>query len=94
MVLAERVEKLHKDIISVHVCGKTCDMLNIHALSQQYGFKIIDDASLAISGKYLGGQIGSGRNSDITIFSSHSVKIITTGEGGMALTIAFQITTS
>src|SRR3972149_797347 len=58
----------------------------IHSLSQRYGFHIIEDASHAIGGRYQGEPIGNGRYSDITVFSFHPVKIITTGEGGMALT--------
>ena len=61
-------------------------MAGIHALSQRYGFKIIEDASHAIGGKYKGEPIGNCRYSDITVFSFHPVKIITTGEGGMAMT--------
>lgn len=61
-------------------------MAAIHALAQRYGFKIIEDASHAIGGKYRGDFIGCGRYSDITVFSFHPVKIITTAEGGMALT--------
>jgi dTDP-4-amino-4,6-dideoxygalactose transaminase len=61
-------------------------MSAIHALAQRYGFKIIEDASHAIGGKYQGEYIGNGRYSDITVFSFHPVKIITTAEGGMALT--------
>jgi dTDP-4-amino-4,6-dideoxygalactose transaminase len=63
-------------------------MARIHALSQKYGFKIIEDASHAVGGKYKGEPIGNCRYSDITIFSFHPVKIITTGEGGMAVTNA------
>lgn len=61
-------------------------MAAIHALGQKYGFRIIEDASHAIGGKYRDEPIGNGRYSDITVFSFHPVKIITTGEGGMALT--------
>jgi dTDP-4-amino-4,6-dideoxygalactose transaminase len=61
-------------------------MEEIHALSQQYGFKIIEDASHAIGGRYKDEPIGNCRYSDITVFSFHPVKIITTGEGGMLLT--------
>ena len=78
--------KLPKIVVPVHLCGQSCDMAAIHALSQQYGFKIIEDASHAIGGKYKNETIGNCRYSDITIFSFHPVKIITTGEGGMALT--------
>lgn len=83
---AEKSGRLPKIVIPVHLCGQPCDMLGIHALSQRYGFKIIEDASHAIGGKYKGEPIGNCRYSDITVFSFHPVKIITTGEGGMALT--------
>lgn len=78
--------KLPKVVIPVHLCGQPCDMAGIHALGQRYGFKIIEDASHAIGGNYRGEPIGNCRYSDITVFSFHPVKIITTGEGGMALT--------
>jgi len=83
---AEKAGCLPKVVIPVHLCGQPCDMAGIHALGQQYGFKIIEDASHAIGGKYLSEPIGNCRYSDITVFSFHPVKIITTGEGGMALT--------
>ncbi|CEG52557.1 MAG: spore coat protein [Pseudomonas sp. BICA1-14] len=83
---AERDGKLPKVVVAVHLCGQPCDMLAIHALAQRYGFKIIEDASHAIGGKYQAGFIGNCRYSDITVFSFHPVKIITTAEGGMALT--------
>jgi UDP-4-amino-4,6-dideoxy-N-acetyl-beta-L-altrosamine transaminase len=83
---AEREGKLPKIVVPVHLCGQPCDMAGIYALSQQYGFKIVEDASHAIGGKYKGEAIGNCRYSDITIFSFHPVKIITTAEGGMALT--------
>ena len=86
LIHAERIGNLPKVVIPVHLCGQSCDMAGIHALSQQYGFKIIEDASHAIGGRYKGESIGNCRYSDITIFSFHPVKIITTGEGGMALT--------
>jgi UDP-4-amino-4,6-dideoxy-N-acetyl-beta-L-altrosamine transaminase len=73
-------------VIPVHLAGQSCDMDAIHALSRRYGFRLIEDASHAIGGRYKGEPIGSGRFSDITIFSFHPVKVITTGEGGMALT--------
>jgi UDP-4-amino-4,6-dideoxy-N-acetyl-beta-L-altrosamine transaminase len=84
--LAKRVGNLPKVVIPVHLCGQSCDMAGIYDLSQQYGFKVIEDASHAIGGKYKGELIGNGHYSDITIFSFHPVKIITTGEGGMAVT--------
>ncbi len=83
---AEKIGNLPKVVIAVHLCGQPCDMAIIHALSQQYGFKIIEDASHAIGGRYKGEPIGNCRYSDITVFSFHPVKIITTGEGGMAMT--------
>ena len=83
---AERAGNLPKVVIPVHLCGQPCDMAGINALSQRYGFKIIEDASHAIGGKYRGEPIGNCRYSDITVFSFHPVKIITTGEGGMAMT--------
>ena len=86
LVKAERLGKLPKVLVAVHMCGQSCDMQAIHLLSQRYGFKIIEDASHAIGGKYLGRNIGNCRFSEITIFSFHPVKIVTTGEGGMALT--------
>ncbi len=83
---AEREGRLPKVVVPVHLCGQPADMAAIHALAQRYGFKVIEDASHAIGGKYRSDFIGSGRYSDITIFSFHPVKIITTAEGGMALT--------
>lgn len=86
LILAEKAGNLPKVVIPVHLCGQPCDMAGIHALSQRYGFKIIEDASHAIGGKYKGEPIGNCRYSDITVFSFHPVKIITSGEGGMAIT--------
>jgi UDP-4-amino-4,6-dideoxy-N-acetyl-beta-L-altrosamine transaminase len=86
LVRAAKSGRLPKVLIPVHLCGQSCDMSGIYALSQQYGFKIIEDASHAIGGKYCGEPIGNCRFSDITVFSFHPVKIITTGEGGMAMT--------
>ena len=83
---AKKTGRLPKIVIPVHLCGQSCDMAAIFELSKQYGFKIIEDASHAIGGKYKNEPIGSCRFSDITVFSFHPVKIITTGEGGMALT--------
>lgn len=78
--------KLPKIVVPVHFSGQACDMRAIHALSVEYGFKVIEDASHAIGGQYLGENIGNCLYSDITIFSFHPVKIITTAEGGMAVT--------
>jgi UDP-4-amino-4,6-dideoxy-N-acetyl-beta-L-altrosamine transaminase len=86
LAAAEKIGKLPKVLIPVHLCGQPCDMESIYALSQKYGFKIIEDASHAIGGKYKGESIGNCRYSDITVFSFHPVKIITTGEGGIAVT--------
>ena len=83
---AEKNGMLPKVVVPVHLGGQSCDMLAIHLLSQQYGFKVIEDASHAIGGKYKNETIGNCRYSDITVFSFHPVKIITTGEGGAALT--------
>jgi UDP-4-amino-4,6-dideoxy-N-acetyl-beta-L-altrosamine transaminase len=103
---AEKTGHLPKIVIPVHFAGQTCDMPAIHALSQRYGFKIIEDASHAIGASYADTtffsaviasseatrqsmkqiKVGSCTHSDITIFSFHPVKIITTGEGGMAVT--------
>ena len=86
LITAEKVGLLPKILVPVHMCGQPCDMQAIHALGQRFGFKIIEDASHGIGGKYLGEPIGNCRFSDITVFSFHPVKIITTAEGGMALT--------
>lgn len=86
LIAAEQEGKLPKVLVAVHLCGQPCDMQAIHALSLRFGFKIIEDASHAIGGKYQGEYIGNNRYSDITVFSFHPVKIITTAEGGMALT--------
>jgi UDP-4-amino-4,6-dideoxy-N-acetyl-beta-L-altrosamine transaminase len=86
LIEAEKIGRLPKIVVPVHLSGQSCDMAAIHSLSQKYGFKIIEDASHAIGGKYKGEPIGNGCYSDITVFSFHPVKIITTAEGGMALT--------
>ncbi|MDK4679997.1 UDP-4-amino-4,6-dideoxy-N-acetyl-beta-L-altrosamine transaminase [Kingella negevensis] len=77
---------LPKIIVPVHLCGEPCDMQKIHALSKEYGFKIIEDASHAIGARYQNGYVGNCEYSDITVFSFHPVKIITTAEGGACLT--------
>lgn len=84
--LAETEGCLPKVLIPVHMTGQSCEMSEIFELSKKYGFKIIEDASHAIGGKYLNNPIGCCKYSDITVFSFHPVKIITTGEGGMAVT--------
>jgi UDP-4-amino-4,6-dideoxy-N-acetyl-beta-L-altrosamine transaminase len=84
--LAKNNNTLPHTLVAVHLCGQPCEMQKIHELSKQYGFRIIEDASHAVGGKYRDEPIGDCRYSDITIFSFHPVKIITTAEGGMALT--------
>ncbi len=83
--VASAVGKLPKIVVPVHFAGQPCDMEGIFALSKKYGFKIIEDASHAIGACYAGTKIGSCQYSDVTVFSFHPVKIITTGEGGMAV---------
>ena len=83
---AKLVNKLPKIVVPVHLCGQSCDMQAIHMLAQEYDFKIIEDASHAIGGKYQDHYIGSCQYSDVTVFSFHPVKIITTAEGGMVVT--------
>jgi UDP-4-amino-4,6-dideoxy-N-acetyl-beta-L-altrosamine transaminase len=86
LIQAKQTNKLPKVVIPVHFSGQSCNMRKIHSLSQEYGFKIIEDASHAIGGKYLEKPIGGCQYSDITVFSFHPVKIITTAEGGLATT--------
>lgn len=86
LIQAKLDNKLPKIVIPVHFAGQSCDMKKIHSLAQEYGFKIIEDASHAIGGKYLGRPIGGCQYSNITVFSFHPVKIITTAEGGLATT--------
>ena len=86
LIAAQKVGKLPKIVIPVHFSGQSCDMQAIHELAKKYGFSIIEDASHAIGGKYKGEPIGNSRYSDITVFSFHPVKIVTTAEGGMAVT--------
>lgn len=83
LVQAKQNNKLPKIVIPVHFAGQSCEMERIHALSIEYGFSIIEDASHAIGGKYQDKMIGGCTYADLTVFSFHPVKIITTGEGGM-----------
>lgn len=83
---AERDNRLPKVVVPVHLCGQSCDMAGIAELAERYGFRVIEDASHAVGGRYKGDYIGNGRYSDITVFSFHPVKIVTSAEGGMALT--------
>ena len=86
LIKAKKLGKLPKIVIPVHLCGQPCDMRRIWELSQEYGFQIIEDASHAIGARYQGEPVGNCKYSGIAVFSFHPVKIITTGEGGMALT--------
>lgn len=86
LVAAEATGRLPKVVVVVHFSGQPCDMAEIHALGQRYGFRIIEDASHAVGSTYRDTVIGDCRYSDIVVFSFHPVKIITTGEGGLALT--------
>jgi UDP-4-amino-4,6-dideoxy-N-acetyl-beta-L-altrosamine transaminase len=78
--------RLPKVIVAVHFAGQSCDMQAIFKLSRQYGFRVIEDASHAVGGRYQGRPVGGCQYSDIAVFSFHPVKIITTAEGGMAMT--------
>ena len=86
LIQAKKDNKLPKIVIPVHFAGQSCDMQSIHKLSKEFGFKTLEDASHAIGGKYLDKPIGGCQYSDITVFSFHPVKIITTAEGGLATT--------
>jgi UDP-4-amino-4,6-dideoxy-N-acetyl-beta-L-altrosamine transaminase len=86
LVKAQAEGKLPKVVIPVHLAGQSCDMEEVYQLSKRYGFKIIEDASHAIGASYQNEKVGSCQFSDITIFSFHPVKIVTSAEGGMALT--------
>jgi len=86
LIEAKEQGRLPKVIIPVHFAGQSCDMVRIHKLSKEYGFNIIEDASHAIGAKYLDQPVGNCQYSDITVFSFHPVKIITTAEGGLATT--------
>jgi dTDP-4-amino-4,6-dideoxygalactose transaminase len=83
---AARIGRVPKAVIAVDFAGQPCDWEAIAALKQRYGFALIEDASHAIGASYRGEPAGSGRYADITVFSFHPVKIVTTAEGGMALT--------
>jgi UDP-4-amino-4,6-dideoxy-N-acetyl-beta-L-altrosamine transaminase len=84
--LAEREGRLPKIVMPVHFAGLSCDMKGIRALGERYGFRIVEDAAHAIGGRYLGGPVGDCRYSDIAVFSFHPVKVVTSAEGGAALT--------
>lgn len=87
--LKEKLEKAEvkpKVVVPVHLAGQSCDMEEIHKLSEEYGFTVIEDASHAIGADYKDTKVGCCKYSDMVVFSFHPVKIITTGEGGMVLT--------
>lgn len=83
---AQKAKRLPKVVIPVHLCGQPCDMLAIRQLADRYGFRVIEDASHAVGAQYRQEPVGNGRYSDITVLSFHPVKIVTSGEGGAALT--------
>lgn len=84
--VAEQHDALPKVVVPVYLTGSSCDMHAIASLADRYGFQVLEDASHAIGGSYLNEPIGNCRYSAITVFSFHPVKIITTGEGGLAST--------
>lgn len=86
LVWAREKKNLPKVVIPVHFAGQSCEMKEIHELSKEFGFSVIEDASHAVGGKYKGKPVGSCEYSDIAVFSFHPVKIMTTAEGGMAIT--------
>lgn len=86
LLRAEREHKLPKVLVPVHFAGQSCDMEAIAALAKRFGFAVIEDASHAIGGRYKDARVGACAFSDMTVFSFHPVKIVTTGEGGMVLT--------
>lgn len=86
LALADQQGQLPKVLIPVHLTGQPCDMAAIYDLSRRYGVKVVEDASHAIGGRYHDQPIGNCAYSDVTVFSFHPVKIVTTAEGGMALT--------
>lgn len=86
LIEAEGAGRLPDIVIPVHYAGRACDMRRIAALSERFGFRVIEDACHALGASYRVGRVGDCRYSDITVFSFHPVKAITTGEGGMAVT--------
>jgi UDP-4-amino-4,6-dideoxy-N-acetyl-beta-L-altrosamine transaminase len=86
LVSAKKADALPKIVVPVHFAGQPPDQEAIAELAREYGFKVIEDASHAIGASYKDEPVGSCRWSAITVFSFHPVKIITSGEGGMALT--------
>jgi len=86
LALAKREDRLPKVVIPVHFAGQSCDMAAIAALAHEYDFKVVEDASHAIGSRWQGTSVGACLHSDITVFSFHPVKIITTAEGGLLTT--------
>ena len=86
LIHANEEGKLPKVVIPVHFSGQCCEMDRISILAKEYGFTVIEDASHAIGGRYKGQKVGSGTYSDMTVFSFHPVKVVTTAEGGIILT--------
>jgi UDP-4-amino-4,6-dideoxy-N-acetyl-beta-L-altrosamine transaminase len=84
--VAQAVGRLPKVLVAVAFSGQSCDLQAIAALSERYGFTVIEDASHAVGASYLGRPVGCGSHAAMTVFSFHPVKIITSGEGGMVLT--------
>jgi UDP-4-amino-4,6-dideoxy-N-acetyl-beta-L-altrosamine transaminase len=90
--LQEKLERANADgrlpdiVVIVDFAGRPCQLSEIAQLARKYGFRIVEDASHAIGAEYQGEPVGNGRYADVTVFSFHPVKIITTGEGGMAVT--------
>jgi len=86
LAAAAREDRLPHILVTVDFAGQPCESDRIAALCRDYGVRIVEDASHAIGAAWRGERVGSGRWADITVFSFHPVKILTTGEGGMALT--------
>ena len=91
LIKAEQEGKLPRIVIPVHLCGQPCDMTAIRTLADRFHFQIIEDASHAIGARYRNEPVGNCRHSDITVFSFHPVKIITTAEGGVATTRSVEL---
>jgi UDP-4-amino-4,6-dideoxy-N-acetyl-beta-L-altrosamine transaminase len=82
----QKVHKIPKIVVPVHMAGSSCDMSAFKWLAERYGFFLLEDASHAIGGEYQQSKVGSCAYSDACVFSFHPVKIITTGEGGVICT--------
>lgn len=84
--IEKKITKKAKAIIPVHYSGHPCDMREIHQIANKNKLTVIEDGAHALGAEYSGSKIGSCRYSDMTTFSFHPVKHITTGEGGMVTT--------